>query len=80
MIYAGHKLHALPATWSLPTPGEDVKMVELAACDPEFIEVQQNVLKTYNIDNMAVGRPTIVSVSEKCQLLFAVFILVNVHV
>jgi len=55
--------YELPVTWSVPTPGETCKMVELQPSDPEYIEVERNVRKTSH-DYLK----QIVSVSEICEL------------
>jgi len=36
----------LPVSWSVPVPGQACKMTELVRSDPEFMEVEHNVLRT----------------------------------
>jgi len=67
-------LHELPSSWSVPVPGVPCKMTELPPYDPEFIEVERNARKT-----SGQLLKQIISVSETCELLFNVFVLVNAH-
>jgi len=56
----------LPVSWSVPVPGQACKMTELVWSDPEFMEVERNVQRTFlrkRIINWRLALD-IVSVSE----------------
>ena len=56
----------LPVSWSVPVPGQACKMTELVRSDPEFMEVERNVQRTFlrkRIINWRLALD-IVSVSE----------------
>jgi len=52
----------LPATWSVPKPGERCQMTKLLPFDPEYMEVECNVRKTCSKSQIEI-----VSVSKTCE-------------